>query len=85
MRCLVIGGAGFMGRSITRALSAEGLQEVTVVDLPEREKILAAAPNVTFIPRNYLELDQHDPVFQGCGQCGLPRHRFPSACLHERY
>jgi len=54
-----------MGRSIARALSAVGVRAIVVVDLPERERDLPAAPNVQFVPRNYLRLDRHDEVFAG--------------------
>lgn len=63
MRCLLIGGAGFLGQSITRALSGAGIEEILVLDLPGREDAVSDIPNVKFIAGNYLNLETHDAVF----------------------
>ncbi|MFC1701752.1 NAD-dependent epimerase/dehydratase family protein, partial [Pseudomonadota bacterium] len=63
MRCLLIGGAGFLGQSITLALSKKGVEEILVLDLPNREESVSAIPNVQFIGGSYLDLEKHDAIF----------------------
>ena len=63
MRCLLIGGAGFLGQSITRALSTKGVEEILVMDLPDRIGAVNTIPNVQFIGGNYLDLEKHDTIF----------------------
>ena len=68
MRCLLIGGAGFLGQSITLALSRAGVEEILVLDLPARAAAVSAIPNVKFIAGNYLDLEKHDAIFAGVDQ-----------------
>jgi UDP-glucose 4-epimerase len=63
MRCLLIGGAGFLGQSITHVLSKKGVDEILVLDLPDREGAVSTIPNVDFIAGNYLDLEKNDAVF----------------------
>ena len=63
-RCLVMGGAGFMGEAITRGLLAEGAGSVRVFDLPDRAAVVEALPGVDFIAGDYVRLGEHDPLFE---------------------
>lgn len=63
MRCLIIGGGGFMGEAITRGLLAAGAASVRVHDLPDRAGVIAALPDVEFIGGDYLDLGVHDALF----------------------
>jgi len=64
MRCMLIGGAGFMGEAITRTLLEKGVGQIRVLDLPERQATIDAIPGVEFVAGNYLDLEKHDAVFR---------------------